>query len=577
MKSFIRRFSAVCLGLTFATNYVSAANYSDVAVIVNSNSTTSKAIAAYFQAKRGIPAANMIYVTAPEQEVITNADFAALRTQIESYITAHGLTNSINYIVTTKGLPLKINREANGADPFSTSATSASLESELTLILGSYSGNIAGAGGYLSPYWRKTDHFSRAKYGIYLVTRLDGYTQQDVLNLIDKAAPGMTPDPHATFLFDEDPVFNSSVAYLNTNMETAVNTLNGRGKITKLNKDTVFVTNSANLMGYASWGSNDHYAKYFATNAIPNNTWASGAIAETYVSTSGRSFAPGTGYGQSLIADLISEGISGVKGYVYEPYSGAMANVGLLFDAYTNGFNLAESFYQASAYLSWMDVIIGDPKVSIDGTTPLPITLASFTATPSQGSVVINWNTVSEVNNYGFTVQRRAEGTSDFADVQGSFIAGNGTTLEAHSYSWSDRSAAPGRYEYRLKQVDLDGTVNYSEPVKAEVSGTTSVTENAVARTFALGQNYPNPFNPTTRIAYVIPSGAGSGLQVAGSGVKLTIYDMLGREVAVLVDGAQEPGRHEVAFDARGLASGTYLYRLEAGSYSETKRMILVR
>jgi photosystem II stability/assembly factor-like uncharacterized protein len=106
---------------------------------------------------------------------------------------------------------------------------------------------------------------------------------------------------------------------------------------------------------------------------------------------------------------------------------------------------------------------------------------------------------------------------------------------------------------------------------------------------FVLEQNYPNPFNPTTRIAYVIPSGAGSGLPVEGSGkgnqssglsayrLRLTVHDLLGREVAVLVDEVQAPGRHEVTFDARGLASGMYMYRLQSGSLVETKRMVLVR
>jgi photosystem II stability/assembly factor-like uncharacterized protein len=107
---------------------------------------------------------------------------------------------------------------------------------------------------------------------------------------------------------------------------------------------------------------------------------------------------------------------------------------------------------------------------------------------------------------------------------------------------------------------------------------------------FRLEQNYPNPANPTTRIAYVIPSGAGSGLQVAGSGktagsgwsiagsrVRLTVYDVLGREVAVLADGAQEPGRHELAFDARNLASGIYVYRLTAGSFSASRKLTIIR
>jgi hypothetical protein len=112
---------------------------------------------------------------------------------------------------------------------------------------------------------------------------------------------------------------------------------------------------------------------------------------------------------------------------------------------------------------------------------------------------------------------------------------------------------------------------------------------SSVAQEYVLCQNFPNPFNPTTRIAYVVPPGAGSGLQVAGSGsgnlsagfsayrIRLTVYDLLGREVAVLVDGVQSPGRHEVVFDARHLASGAYLYRLTAGTFSATRKLTIVK
>jgi hypothetical protein len=127
---------------------------------------------------------------------------------------------------------------------------------------------------------------------------------------------------------------------------------------------------------------------------------------------------------------------------------------------------------------------------------------------------------------------------------------------------------------FRLKQVDLDGSVHYSEAITAKTTTGVAVTSPL---TFSLDQNYPNPFNPTTRIAYVIPSGAGSGLQVAGSDVRLTIYDVLGREVAVLVDGVQAPGQQEVVFDARALPSGVYFYRLHAGSFVQTRRMVLVK
>ncbi len=167
----VRTLSAVVVLSLFLLTGVAAAavTYDDVAVIVNTNSATSKAIGAYFQAARNVPAANMIYICVPEQEVIDDATFCSMRSQIESSLTSHNITNSINYLVTTKGVPLKVNREANGADPFSTSSASASVESDLSLILGSYSTSIGGAGRIICPYYNAAGHFSRSIFGIYLV------------------------------------------------------------------------------------------------------------------------------------------------------------------------------------------------------------------------------------------------------------------------------------------------------------------------------------------------------------------------------------------------------------------------
>jgi hypothetical protein len=122
-----------------------------------------------------------------------------------------------------------------------------------------------------------------------------------------------------------------------------------------------------------------------------------------------------------------------------------------------------------------------------------------------------------------------------------------------------------GVWWYRLKQVDLDGVVQYSEPIRAE--GTTDVAGNAPV-SFSLAQNYPNPFNPSTTIGYGLP---------ARSHVVLTVFNALGQEVALLLNGDQEAGYHEQVFDARGLPSGVYWYRMTAGSFVETRRLVLVR
>ena len=129
-----------------------------------------------------------------------------------------------------------------------------------------------------------------------------------------------------------------------------------------LDNTTTFLTNQSNVLGYVSWGSNDPEAK---NHAKTNNSWGPGAIIETAVSSSGRTFDYPPSYGQSLIADLISEGVTGAKGYTSEPYLDAIAHPDILFPRYVDGYNLAESYYMASEYIGWKDVVVGDPKTVI--------------------------------------------------------------------------------------------------------------------------------------------------------------------------------------------------------------------
>ena len=554
-----------CTALSGATP-----TYNDVGVIVNTNSPVSVAIGNYFRNARSIPSVNMIYVAVDTAEEIDSTRFNTLRSQVETYLTANNLTGTLNYLVTTKGVPLKINR----GDTFSTSSPSASVESELMLVLGSYSAYIGGAGRMISPYYYQTSHFTRGAYGMYLVTRLDGFTLQHVYDMIDKSGPGVSTNPTSTYVLDEDPDWNASAPALNSYMATARSTLEQRGKAVVLDQTSTYVTNRSSVIGYTSWGSNDHYANNYTTYAIPHNTWDNGAIAETYVSTSGRSFTAPPSYGQSLIADLIAEGISGAKGYVYEPYSSAMAIPYILFDRYTSGYNLAESFFMASRYLSWMDVVVGDPKTTIDGPpmSPLPIQLYHFEGRQQAGTVQLSWGTVSETNNYGFFVQRRDSASRAFADLPGSFVPGHGTTLVPQEYSWVQNDVAAGTHLYRLRQIDLDGSDHFTDAVVVTVEVVAGVAEQPRPDQLSLSQNFPNPFNPTTSIVYQNPR--------LGR-VTLKVYDSLGKEVSTLVDAVQDAGSFSVSFSSSNnptkLASGVYFYRIEAASRVITRRMVLLQ
>ncbi|MEW6511509.1 MAG: TIGR03790 family protein [Bacteroidota bacterium] len=542
--------------------------YDDVVVLVNTASDVSVSVGEYFQAARNIPVENILRVTAPLSETITGAEFESLRGQIEEMLTGLGMAERINYIVTTKGMPLRVDRGGVG----STSSASASVESELTCILGDYVGQIGAGSAFVSPYFNKNTRFSHKMYGIYLVTRLDGYSLEDVKHLIDRSGPGVPSSTIDPFVLDQDPEWPSQYTSLNTNIEKASSLLSSKGKTVLLNSDTTFLTRKSNIAGYVSWGSNDHHAGDFTENAIPHHTWAPGAIAETYVSTSGRSFENPPFYGQSLIADLIHEGASGAKGYVYEPFASAMADVSLLFNKYTSGYNLAESYYIASRYLSWMDVVIGDPKTSIvDPNEVLPIELASFEAglSPDPASVQLTWTTASEVSNYGFMVQRRTTGTGEFTDIPGSFQHGGGTTISPRFYSWTDIPPAPGTYEYRLEQIDLDGTTSFSDSRTVTVAASlTGVEESRLPLTTGLNQNYPNPFNPSTTITYQ--------LERPGR-VTLEVYSTLGQRIAMLVDAQQDAGRHAVTWNAAEAAAGTYFARLRAEGREWITRMVSLK
>jgi hypothetical protein len=186
----------------------------------------------------------------------------------------------------------------------------------------------------------------------------------------------------------------------------------------------------------------------------------------------------------------------------------------------------------------------------------LPVELKSFTASVSKSDVLLNWSTATEINNQGFEIQRSKAG-NDYEQI--GYVPGHGTTTEIQTYSYTDLKVASGNYTYRLKQIDFNGTFDYSDEVAVEVTAPVE---------FALEQNYPNPFNPSTVIKYSIPT---EGF------VNLAVYNLLGKEVALLVNGVQEAGRYEINFDASKLASGIYVYSLKSGSFNSVKKMLLMK
>ncbi|MCI0472952.1 MAG: T9SS type A sorting domain-containing protein, partial [Ignavibacteria bacterium] len=191
----------------------------------------------------------------------------------------------------------------------------------------------------------------------------------------------------------------------------------------------------------------------------------------------------------------------------------------------------------------------------------LPVNLSSFNSAVTGRNIKLSWVTASEVNNSGFDVERAKvtqAGRGNYEKI--GFIQGKGAVNTATSYSYEDRNLQSGKYKYRLKQIDHNGNFEYYE-----LSGETEV---GIPKKFDLSQNYPNPFNPTTKINIDLPE---------DGKVEMRIYDMLGREAAVLLNEFRTAGYHTVTFNASDLSSGIYFYRIAAGKYTGIKKMVLLK
>jgi len=229
----------------------------------------------------------------------------------------------------------------------------------------------------------------------------------------------------------------------------------------------------------------------------------------------------------------------------------------------TNMFEIFSESQSTGLYVHWPG-----PQIIIRyGNADVPVQISSFTATPiGPEGVRLEWTTLSEKNNYGFEVQKSTSAKGPFTTVPEGFVEGSGTSVVPHHYSFTDPAAVFGVFYFRLKQIDLNGTEHLTDPVRVDV--TTGVIGGILPTRTLLAQNYPNPFNPSTVIRFGV---------VQRAQVTLTVYNPLGEQVAALVNGEKAPGYYEVQFNADGLAAGIYFYRLVAGDFIQTNKLVLVR
>jgi uncharacterized protein (TIGR03790 family) len=393
---FILTLCLACAALIGATTTAAAQTGRNVLLVVNAASPASAQIGEHYAKARGIPADQIVKLTLPLRDEITQQDYVALiERPIAAWLAASGAQDRILYFVLTKGVPIRV-AGSGGLD-----GTTASVDSQLTLLYRRMTGASVPLQGRIdNPYFLGAAEIAKAKpftheaHDIFLVSRLDGYSVDDVIRLIDR---GKSPGSRGTFILDQRV---GLLERANTWLETAADRLRALGMTERVILDTTgrVVTNEKDVLGYYSWGSNDKEIRQRDFGL----TFAPGALAAMFVSTDGRTFtAPpdtwqiGTwekkdsyhaGSPQSLAGDLIRAGVTGIAAHVGEPFLDATIRPEILFPAYVSGFNLIEAYYLAMPYLSWQTVVIGDPLC-----TPFPRTA------PPQTSIEPPADSISEL------------------------------------------------------------------------------------------------------------------------------------------------------------------------------------
>lgn len=361
--------------IAVAVDSASAQTGANVLVVANAANADSVRIAEEYARSRGVPADQVLKLqnipADPPEMTNATAFQLAIQAPIARWLARNAAFDRILYIVLTKGFPLRVIGTTGRA------GSMASIDSELALLYRTASGGKgAGAPGpQANPYFlgsrpiSEAARFSHKDQDIYLVTRLDGYTTEDVMGVIER---GRAPATDGRFVLDMraslDPTGNSWLKTASDRLEAAGWT----GKVV-LDQTSKVLTGEPDVLGYYSWGSNDPaiHVRHFEHKFVP------GALAAMFVSSDGRTmkeppaswqiapwgdrskyFADSP---QSLAGDLIRDGITGIAAHVSEPYLDATIRPDILFPAYAAGLNLAEAFYLAMPYVGWQTIVIGDP------------------------------------------------------------------------------------------------------------------------------------------------------------------------------------------------------------------------
>ena len=349
------------LGVALAAVGAAALTPEQVVVVMNERSADSRLIAEYYVRARGLSAGQVCRIRTGEEEEIGREQYKwEVAAPVRKFLTQRGLRERVLGLVTTKGVPLRIRGGAGGGRM----TTAASVDSELTTLYGDQAGELAGPRP--NPYFQSSKEFSHPEYKMYLVARLTGYTVADAKALVDRALRARNRGVVA--LDQRGSLMEQGDFWLGAAARTLPK------ERVRLESTAAVLAGVNNVIGYASWGSNDRSRKERDTRM----GWVPGGLATQYVSTDGRTFREPpaewrlttwedrgrhwAGSPQSLTGDLIRQGATGASGHVYEPYLVYAPRPQVLFRAYLiEGRTLAESYWAAIPALSWMNIVVGDP------------------------------------------------------------------------------------------------------------------------------------------------------------------------------------------------------------------------
>ena len=566
--------------VVYNTNYVEDENENGVPDGIE--------IARYYQEARNVPEVNLVPIHVSTDEEITRPEYdrnydteglyeetSYIRQAIEQYLTNHTneegepLGDAIRYIVLTKGVPLKIQQYDGGT--YIRQADYSSVDAAIALLFQDYEID----GRIRNPYYKADPnlsldyrfdgaHFSNSN-GLtlsYLVTRLDGYSMDDIRGMIDRAQQaGKEREEYVWLLDDDEKTYDQ--------MKGAYDRLVDMGEPVfpdPWTDDKTWINRApAKVMGYTSHGIHAGMPDGYISDFLQFE-YADGALFNTYESFNGYGLRSPDQSTHGQVAEFIRAGGTGGIGNVYEPYASSISHEEILYPAYAVGYPLADAAYMSLAYLDFASIVVGDPLTCIAPTQkPVRPELASFSATNQAGKIVLNWVTFSEPSELNFELYRSLAENDPGERITPFDISGVGQNGGSYSYTDTDLHAT-GTYFYRLQGVTPQEEIVLGDPVLVRI-------DRNLLNSSLNASNHPNPFNAATRIQLT--------LQESGP-TSLIVYDLLGRKVRTLIGDERPAGSCSVIWDGqddagRTVASGTYFYQLKNDGQTLTQQMAYVK